>query len=77
VAEAMARHKFEGSRQGMRMRTTRVDKDTRQGIELTGIVLVSPIPLFASGFTVNDCGHLTLQIRKVASASAPFTVQNK
>jgi len=29
MAEAMARHKFEGSRQGARMRTTGVDKDTR------------------------------------------------
>jgi len=25
-----------------------------------GIVLVSLIPPFASGFTVNDCGHLTV-----------------
>jgi len=60
VAEAMARHEFEGSRQGARTRTAGADKDTRQGIELTGIVSVSPIPPFASGFTVNDCGHLTL-----------------
>jgi len=59
MAEAMARHKFEGSRQGTRTRTTRADKDARQGIELTWIVSVSPIPLFVSGFTVNDCGHLT------------------
>jgi len=59
VAEAMTRHRFEGSRQGARTRTTGADKDTRQGIELAGIVSVSPIPPFASGFTVNDCGHLT------------------
>jgi len=56
VAEAMARH---GSRQGTRMRTTGADKDMRQGIELAGIVSVSLIPPFASGFTVNNCGHLT------------------
>jgi len=55
----MARHEFEGSRQGVRTRTTGVDKDMRQGIELAGIVSVSLIPPFASGFTVNDCGHLT------------------
>ena len=59
MAEAMARHEFEGSRQGARARTAGADKDTRQGIELVGIVSESPIPLFASGFTVNDCGHLT------------------
>jgi len=59
MAEAMARHKFEGSRQGMRARTARADKDMRQGIELAGIVSESLIPLFASSFTVNDCGHLT------------------
>ena len=57
--EAMARHKFEGSRQGARTRTTGADKGTRQGIELAGIISVSPIPPFASGFTVNDYGHLT------------------
>ena len=56
VAEAMARH---GSRRGARTRTTGADKDTRRGIELVGIVSVSPIPPFASGFTVNDYGHLT------------------
>ena len=59
MAEAMARHKFEGSRQGARARTARADKDTRRGIELAGIVSESPIPPFASGFTVNNCGHLT------------------
>jgi len=59
VAEAMTRHGFEGSRQGASTRTTGADKDTRQGIELAGIVSVSPIPPFASSFTVNDCGHLT------------------
>jgi len=59
MAEAMARHKFEGSRQGMRMRTTGADRDTRRGIELVGIILVSPIPLFASSFMVNNCGYLT------------------
>jgi len=59
VAEAMARHEFEGSRQGARARTAGADKDTRRGIELAGIVSESPIPLFASGFMVNDCGHLT------------------
>ena len=60
VAEAMARHKFEGSRQGARTRTTGADKDTRRGIKLAGIISVSPIPPFASSFTVNNCGHLTL-----------------
>jgi len=56
VAEAMARHR---SRWGARTRTIGVDKDMRRGIELAGIVLVSPIPPFASSFMVNDCGHLT------------------
>jgi len=59
VAEAMARHEFEGSRQGARARTAGADKDTKQGIELAGIVSESLIPPFASGFMVNDCGHLT------------------
>ena len=45
VAEAMTRHKFEASRRGARTRTTGADKDTRQDIELAGIVsAVSPIP---------------------------------
>jgi len=65
VAEGMARHEFEGSRQGARTRTTGADKDTRRGVELTGIVSVSPIPPFASGFTVNNCGHLTMEPRIV------------
>ena len=56
--EAMARHKFEGSRQGARTRTTGGCKNTRQGVVLMGIVSVSPIPPFASGFTVNNYGHL-------------------
>jgi len=57
--EAMARHEFEGSRQGARTRTTGGCENTRRGVVLTGIVSVSPIPPFASGFTVNDYGHLT------------------
>ena len=59
----MARHEFEGSRQGARARTAGADKDTRRGIELMGIVSESPIPPFASGFTVNNCGHLTAHSR--------------
>ena len=31
----------------------------RRGVEPAGIISVSPIPPFASGFKVNDCGHLT------------------
>ena len=41
------------------MKMAKVDKDTRRGVVLTGIISVSPIPLFASSFTVNDYGHLT------------------
>jgi len=73
MAEAMARHKFEGSRQGTRTRTTGADKDTRQGIELAGIVSVSPIPPFASGFTVNDCGHLTAALHITWSSEPNIT----
>ena len=51
--------RIERSRQGARARVARADKDTRRGGELAGIVSASPIPPFASGFTVNDCGHLT------------------
>ena len=51
--------RIERSRQGARARAARADKDTRRGGELAGIVSASPIPPFASGFTVNDCGHLT------------------
>ena len=59
------------SRQGARTRTTGADKDMRRGIELAGIISVSPIPPFASSFTVNDYGHLT------ASFSTVVPVQKK